>query len=174
MTVIAKQSFTFRDARGYSGTLRLTLASDTAADLTTYAAALPALLNATTNAALVSAIGPYSLDSTAGYGSPSPYLSIEDHANLTFSASDGSLHKMGIPAPLSGADVFYEDAETVNPAGAAIAALVTALTGATSHAVTPRGHAPFTVLVGGMRTRAKNRRRTNIRTLTPDLSGPDE
>lgn len=173
MTAIAKQSFTFRDVRGYSATLRLVLADDTAADLATYAASLPALLNACSNAVIVSAIGPYSLETTGAYGTNSEYPNAVDKASVFMQASDFTLHKMEIPAPIL-TECFYADGETVDPEATALAALVAALTGATAHAVSPRSHSPFNAAIGGMRIRARNRRKTSIRTLTPDLGGPDE
>jgi hypothetical protein len=173
MAAFGKQSFTLRDVRGYSATMHLVLGSDTAADLTTYAATLPALINAVSNAVIVSAIGPYSLESTGAYGTNSEYANAVDKAELVMQASDNTLHKVGIPAPILDS-VFYADGETVDPSATELAALITALTGATSHAVAPRSHAPFNAALGGMRIRVKNRRRTNIRTLTPDLGGPDE
>jgi len=173
MAAFGKQSFTFRDVRGYSAVMHFVLGSDTAGDLTTYAATLPALLNACSNAVIVSAIGPYSLESTGGYGTNSEYPNAVDKADVVMQAADSTLHKMGIPAPILTAN-FFADGETVDVSATALAALIAALTGATSHAVAPRSHAPFTLGVGGMRIRTKNRRKTNIRTLTPDLGGPDE
>lgn len=173
MTVIAKQTYTFRDARGYTSPVRLVLASDTEADLVTTATGLVALFNACSNAVIVSAIGPYSLEMTGAYGTNSEYANVVDKANVVMQASDFTLHKVGIPAPILTA-CFFADGETVDPEATELAALIAALTNATSHAVAPRSHAPFSTALGGMRTRSKNRRRTNIRTLSPDLSGPDE
>lgn len=80
------------------------------------------------------------------------YQNVEDKATLTFTAADGSTASLSIPAPLEAC--FKSDDKTIDPANAAIAALIAIVK---AKCVTYAG-AAITEYLRGRRDRKRNRK----------------
>lgn len=174
---LGRQSYTYRDARGNTARTSVYISYDSAAPADAEAVGL-AVFNAlatTTNGAVVSTSGPLSRVYPVAWGSNAPYPNVEDKAQLTLIAADGSLHRLSIPAPVgSGAgSLFLLDGETISPA--AIAGLLTALTTAVNAAyVSSRGRQAIIGFAGGMRERRRMHRRLSIFSKSAGLDEPGE
>lgn len=169
MAVSRLQSLTFRDAKGHTAVFRFRVTGATPAALETSAAAVVTALTPLTNAHLQSANGPYSQDPTeAIYGTNASYASIEDKAVFTFQTGAGAFHRFQVPAPI--AAIFLADGETVDHSNTSVTAFTSAMV---ANAVDNNGNL-IAFGATGIRVRRKLRRRTNIFTLDPSLTGPDE
>ena len=164
------QSYTFRDARGFTGTVKVWIhQTGVPANDRSVGSALAPLLAALSNANLESARGPYTTPASAvGYGTQADYGSIEDKAVLSFEDTAGGLHRMKIPAPKAG--IFLTDGMTVDNGNTDVAALITDVI---AELVTKEGLA-FIGMPAGLRTRVRTRRKMSIWTLNPAETGPDE
>jgi hypothetical protein len=165
-----KEVVTFRDAKGNTGRVSFFVASSgTALTQQTAAAAVIDAMFPLSNAIVQAAIGPStSTRVEVTYGTNSVYASIEDKAIFTFQTATGDIHRFQVPAPVSG--IFLADGETVDPANTLVVAFVSAVI---ADAVSQSGQA-LAFGAFGTRIRRKMRRRINIFTKNPALSGPDE
>lgn len=170
------QTTTYRDAKGQTAVMKLYVSAADAAAASAAGQNIITALNALTNAANNGSRGAFSSAPAANvYGTDAPYPTIEDKATFTFQTAVGSIHRYQLPAPLTA--IFRPDDETVkSPNGAGDAQeillnnLVTAMVG---HACSRDG-VLIDSWIGGVRQRRKMRRRFNIFTLNPDLTGPGE
>lgn len=178
--VVSKVGFTFRDARGDIGKVgwyyRYTDTATPGGDALLTAQALGPLAHACSNAAY---IGGFGLGSEVlnpdQYGAPaSEYQTVADKARVIMLANDFTLHSFEIPAPKS--TQFQADQETVNPAAAAMSALLAALIAvdASGGFVSTKTGSGYIGFVAGMRVRTRASRKRTIWSLTPLLGGPDE
>lgn len=164
------ESVSYRDSKGHIGKVRYHVANT--GTLITQGAAADAVLvaiGAISNAALQSASGPAT--TAAGpvvYGTTADFAAVEDKAVYTFSAADGSLHRVQVPAPKIA--IFEVDTVTVDAAQTDSAAFITAYL---ANAVTSAG-AAITAFVGGIRQRRKLQRKLNIYIKVPELDEPAE
>lgn len=165
-----KEVASYRDSKGRIGRVSYYVASTgTAITQATAAANVINFLALITNAAQQSARGPAT--EVAGpvvYGTTADFASVEDKAVLTFSAADGSLHRIQIPAPKIA--IFEVDTVTVDAAQTDLANFVTAFL---ADAVTAAG-ASITSFIGGVRVRRKLQRKLNIFVKVPELDEPAE
>jgi len=123
MAVYGTTALTLRDYRGKLATTSVVLTSDTAANLLTAAATFQTDFIACSNAVLDHQSGlEYSVEVAASYGAAAEYASVEQKAQLTFVAADGSIHKISVPAPKVA--VFATDMVTVVNTGV-MATLIT-------------------------------------------------
>ncbi len=167
------QSYSFRDSRGMTSTMKFWVTTDNAADAATLGGAITTALAAMTNAHITSTRGSYADTPEFGYGSDAQYAPIEDKASLTYVTQRQVLHRFRVPAPK--ATVFMADEQTVDPADTLIVAFNTAfLDTITNTFVSDALGNPLTGYVGGIRTRSPLRRKVNIYTLNPAETGPDE
>jgi len=164
------EAVTFRDAKG--NTARVSFFVDSGGTAITQHAAAAAVITAMealSNAIVQAYKGPATNPSIAVvYGANATFASIEDKAIFTFLTADGSTHRYQIPAPLEA--IFLADGETVDPSNTA----VTAFTSAVVANTVGRTGTAITFGAFGTRIRRKMRRRINIFTKDPSLSGPDE
>jgi hypothetical protein len=166
---VAKQSFTWRDAKGNTARTSFYVAGANAGAQAVAANNIFVTLGPLTNAAFQSSSGP----ETAApievvYGGAATYENVEDKATFTFQTASGAIHRYRIPAPV--AAIFLADGETVDPANTAVVAFVSAVI---ANAVDRNGNAIAFGAVG-IRQRVKIRRKLTVFTKTPSLSGPDE
>lgn len=164
-----KETLTWRDSKGFTATSSFYVGGATVANEATAAEAIATAMAAITNAHLQIAKGPYGFSPTEViYGTNAAFPTVEDKAIFTFQTSTGGIHRYQVPCPLG--SIFLADGETVD----ATNTLVTAFTSAiTSNALTASGEG---VTFGGFgtRIRRKQRRRANIFTKDPTLTGPEE
>jgi len=164
------ESITWRDVKGNTATTRFYLA-DTGTAIT-QAAAGQAILNAMlalSNAAFQTARGPLTnVARQVVYGTAAQFLSVEDKATFTFSAADGSIHRIKVPAPKIA--LFEVDQETIDNSQSDVATFITAFL---ANAVTAAGAALITN-PGGIRQRTKLKRKLSVWTLVPELDEPAE
>jgi hypothetical protein len=166
---VAKQSYTFRDAKGNTARVSFYVTGATATLQATAANNIFVTLTPLTNAAFQSSSGPETAAPTEViYGTNSEYANAEDKAIFTFQAANGSIHRLQVPAPI--AAIFQADGETVDPANAAVVAFVAAFI---ANAVTSAGGA-IGFGANGTRIRRKMHRRFSIFTKDPALTGPGE
>ena len=178
ITTAARQSYGFRDAKGNTSRVNFFVLYDgaTFADGESAAGGVRAALVALTNAALISRRGlDGNFQNSNVFGATANYVDVEDKANLTLIATDGTFHHMQIPAPLS--TIFTADGETVDQANSLVVALVTALsatTGSSGARIGSQSLSPFPAkcLVGGKRLRRKLHRRETIFTKSAKLDEP--
>jgi hypothetical protein len=164
------ETVSWRDSKGHIARTRYHVA-DTGTLITQGAAATAVLvaMEAITNCALQSASGPGT--TVAGpvvYGTTADFAAAEDKAVYTFSAADGSLHRVQVPAPKI--DIFEVDTVTVDAAQTDSAAFITAYL---ANAVTSAG-AAMTLFIGGIRQRRKLQRKLTIFVKVPELDEPAE
>jgi hypothetical protein len=160
--------FGFRDDKGQTARLRCVIGGATIAAVNTSSGALRTLLAAVSNAHVYNVTyGNGGADIT--YGTDADYETVEDKAQFVLIDPGGYFHRYQIPAPIG--TKFLADGETVNLADTDWSALVTAFQ------TYVYGHATDTaplVIVGGIRIRKKMKRRENILTKNPSLTGPGE
>jgi hypothetical protein len=178
------QSFGFRDSKGQTASLRVYMISGADSDANyTQEARIATDLAALTNAVVETAKGPYTKAPVAvGYGAAATYEDVEDKAVMTFATGFGAIHRFEIPAPLSA--IFMADGETVDPTNVNVKHLVADMINSTYSGTAPnadittahsdRNGQALTTWYGGVRARRKMRRRVNIFTKNPALTGPDE
>lgn len=164
---VFQQSYTFRDVKGQTSTMRFYLSAADAAAAATAGQALGTALAAHSNAALQNARGPYSLPPgpvTYG-GTDGSYSEVEDKAELVFATASGSIHRYRLPACNKG--LFLADLETVDPNGG-VGAIITAVIGNACS----RDGSVVQSFIGGVRTRSPHQRRINLFTKGPDTVAP--
>lgn len=170
MAVFAKQSVSWRDARGYTArNVFYITGAATIADLQVAGLAIINAIAAVTNAVEYSSSGPEALSpGVVVYGSPTVYSSVEDKADLVFQDSGGGLHHLRVPSPA--ASVFLADGLSVNELNTNMAALIHAfLVNAATRQGTLMG-----AYLGGVRRRVKQQRRIAITHQSPALGGAPE
>lgn len=173
---IFPETVTYRDDKGQTATMKFYVSAATAALALTAAQAIVDALDDLTNCANNGARGAYTSSPTANaYGTNAEYETVEDKAQLTFQTASGALHRYQIPAPL--ASIFEADGETVKTPDAGgdaqqilLDTLVTAMVGDAAS----RDGVLLSSYIGGIRLRRRFRRRFNIFTLNPELTGPGE
>lgn len=166
---VYRQTFSFRDARGFVTRELYYLSNATFAGATTAAQALQTAINNITNCAPAGASGP--LTSVPGpviYGGAGQFQNVSDKAAVTFASASGAYHRYRVPGPL--ASIFLADLETVDPANAAVTAYANAVNGN----VCSRDGSLMASLVGGIRVRGPMPRKLNILIRDPAETGPDE
>lgn len=162
----ARQYYTFRDAKNQTAVVGFYVTGGTIDDQNAGAAAIQVTLQALTNAHLEGGTGPAPIGPTAPVaGTNAVFANVEDKAAFVFDTATGAIHRLSIPAPK--AAIFQADGETIDYGNAAVAAFVGAYV---ANAVTRDG-AHITESIGGGRTRARTRRRFNVRTRNPALTG---
>lgn len=181
---IALQAYTYRDAKGYTWTLKhyVSYLSDTSAHLadaravgSRMEAALsgvgPGVL-AVTNGVLVHAHGPYDLQNIAlAYGTAAQYLNSEDKLMLSLFDSGGSIHRFGIGSPVLAA--FLADQETGK--GSQLVDVVTAMTTVDGSAFAcTKGGLAFSSAVGSVLIRRRQRRKVSLISKSSNLDEPGE
>lgn len=169
MAVFA-ESVSYRDSKGEVSRISFYVSAATAAAALTAATNVVNLIAALTNAAFNNAKGAYTSSPAQNvYGTTAEYETSEDKAVLQFQTSTGAIHKYMVPAPK--AAIFLADRETVDSAQADVAALTAAFV---TNQVCSRDGALITAFIGGTRLRRKLRRKFNIYTRNPQLTGPGE
>lgn len=109
------------------------------------------------------------------YGASGQTDNAEDAAVFYFSTAEGTIAKIGIPAPKDA--IFLADNMTVNPADTDVAAFIAEMlapagyTAGTAVASTKSG-AGYVTYLGGLRVRRKTRRKLNIWVKDPTLTLP--
>lgn len=170
------QTYTFRDAKGQTATMRFYITSLTSslANANTAAAALTTAVANLSNAFLQAAHGP----SDGGtrpvtYGNAAQFEEVPSKAQMLFASAVGSLHRFMIPAPIAAA--FKADLQTVDPANASVIAFVNAVTTAVAAGdafVSSRDGVQITRYLGGLYRGRKVGRR--ISTLVRDSTLTDK
>lgn len=161
-------SFGFRDDKGQTARLRVVIGGATIAAVQTNSAALRTLLAAVSNAHV------YNITYSSGgadvvYGTDADYETVEDKAQMVYIDPQGYFHRYQVPAPIG--TKFLADGETWNPSDTDVAALYTGFqTYCYGHALDA---APL-VVIGSIRIRRRMKRRENILTKNPALTGPGE
>jgi hypothetical protein len=184
MTIqITPQSYSFRDAKGYTWTMRTYIRYDDTTSTTigngytvgaTIFAALagsgPGTL-ALTNGAFQGARGIYGKKNAVAYGTAAQYLNAEDKLVVGLYDSGGSLHRFGIGSPVIAA--FLADQETGK--GSQLVDFVSAMTTAVSsaYACTANGLA-FSTAVGSVLVRRRQRRKVSLVSKSSNLDEPGE
>lgn len=173
--VVSRVGFSYRDVKGFSQTVRVFVSFDNTADGIALMNSLVAPISGLSNAAFNGGQGiGLAIPSSFLYGANAIFSTIEDKAIFTFGDTSGALHRWQIPAPKDA--IFLADGETVDPANGLVVSFVTAFTtaGAGPSFVSSRAGQQITHFAGGIRIRRRIRRRINIFTLDPTLTGPDE
>jgi hypothetical protein len=164
------ENVSWRDSKGHIARVHYHVANT--GTLITQGAAATAVLvamEAITNCALQSASGPSTTAAgPVAYGTTGNFAAVEDKAVYTFSAADGSLHRVQVPAPKIA--IFEVDTITVDAAQTDSAAFITAYI---ANVVTSAG-AAITSYVGGIRVRRKLQRKLTIFVKVPELDEPAE
>ncbi len=161
-----RRAYQFRDAKGQTARMTVLIGAADAAGFAANADTLRNHLVAMTNA-YVSQVGGAVIAHTLG--AAATYLDVEDKAQLTFLDVSGRVHRYAVAAPISAA--FQADGETVNAAQAAVAAVIADIV-AFGYG-SPLDTAPL-AYVGGIRGRARFKRRFNIFTKNPTLTDEGE
>jgi len=175
---IARNTITFRDARGHTGKVSFYVAYDrTVANSMTNAhdlvVSIQADLAALSNGAIVGSTGLNGAVFPPNvYGASLVYGTSEDKLRLRMLAADNTIHTLAIPAPVIAA--FEADQETA--LGCAIAALVAALKTAPAASAFPctRAGSAFAASLGGQLTRKKFQRKLTIYAKSANLDEPEE
>jgi hypothetical protein len=148
-------TWVFRDFRGRTGWVHAYQFGSTAATANIRAAQLTSLLQNCTNAAIQQVRGATNSSPLAPtYGVNLEYESVQDKARLVFQSNSGTRFELVIPAPKAG--IFLADRETVNPAQASVAALVSTFT---NNNWMTRDQSLITRFIGGVRFRRRSRRK---------------
>jgi hypothetical protein len=160
---------TWRDRRGFPGSVTFYVRADSAAAARTQAMAIVTAIDAANRAALNSSIGAYTAEPLAPvYGSGAgQYMDIEDRTSIVFANQFGATGGITIPAPLR--DMFLADGIILDPGSATVTALVAALL---ANGLCNRGGEPYVKFYGGAYSRSGTRRRGGAYTLDPSLIGP--
>lgn len=157
-------SFEGRDAKGMVARVKVIIgdASNTAVltDTTTFVGHL----NAMSNAVWVKNID---VAKPVTYGGAGQFQDAEDKMILTFKDPQGYLHRFAIAAPKSAG--FLADLETVDSSQTDVSNLIGDFTTFVYGRNTDTSPLAY---VGGTRRRVKQRRRFNIITKNPTLTGP--
>jgi hypothetical protein len=156
------RSVLFRDAKNQTSSVRFYVPGPAGTDAAGHLDALEALFAACTNAAT------WTEDDEAFApvpGASAVYENVEDKGVLVMQTSTGSIHRYSIPAPK--AALFLADDETMDFTNGAVTALVGGLI---AHACSRDGVALVSA-VGGYRARTRTKRKFNIRTRNPILTG---
>lgn len=156
--------------------MRMWVVNATAAGALAAAQAIHAALDAITNAAPGPAKGAYNTaPAPNAYGAAGAYQNIEMKALLTFQTATGAIHRYQVPAPLL--SIFDADEETVKtPDGGGDAqqilldTLVTAMVGN----VASRDGVLLNSYIGGIFLTRRFKRKFDIFTKDPALTGPGE
>lgn len=178
---IEAQTYTYRDARGNTGRVRIYISADNATAGSGDAAnaigrTIEAEITALTNAALVSSTGPSGrVIAPNTYGGTGTYQDVADKLRIRLLAVDNTVHSLQVPAPVSTA--FLADQETAK--GSAIAALIATIVAApiASAFVCTRAGASFpagTASLGGSRVRKAKSRKETIYQKSSNLDEPEE
>jgi len=181
---IAQQSYTYRDAKGYTWTLKhyISYLSDTnthLADARAVGSRMEAALSgvgpgvlALTNGVLQRAHGPYDLSNIAtAYGTAAQYLNAEDKLMLALYDSGGAIHRFGIGSPVIAA--FLADQETGK--ASQLVDVVTAMTTVDGSAFAcTKGGLAFTSAVGSVLIRRTQRRKVSLVSKSSNLDEPGE
>jgi hypothetical protein len=170
------QTFSFRDAKGQTSTIRMWIVNATDAGAHAAGLAVHNALDALTNAAPGPAKGAYNTaPAPNAYGTAAMYQNIENKALLTFQTATGAIHRYQLPAPILA--MFEPDEETVKaPDGGGDAqqilleTLVTAMVGN----VASRDGVLLASYIGGIFLTRRFKRRFDIFTKDPSLSGAGE
>jgi hypothetical protein len=162
----SRQFYSFRDSKNQVATVGFYVSGAAIGDQNSAASAIQLALIPLTNAHLDGGTGPSPVPPAAPVaGANAVYANVEDKARFVFDTATGQVHKLSIPAPK--ASIFQADAETIDYANADVAAFVAAYT---AGAVTRDG-VRITESIGGGRIRSRTRRRFNVRTRNPALTG---
>jgi hypothetical protein len=175
---VYREGVTFRDAKGNTSPMRF-FANTAAAtpnfsvSAETFFTALVPLIKALTNAAVQSAIGPFTEYGVAQYGvhnTGGAYESVVEKAVFVFQDNSGQLHRFQVPAPK--VSIFKADKVTVDPANTDVAAFNTFMTTPDANGVfiVSRQNVALANFMGGIFAGRKLRRRVNILVLEPDLA----
>jgi len=183
--LLAPQFHTFRDAKGYTWTMRyhIQYVSDTAQHVldgwqvgANVLAALEGIGAGTlplTNGVHQESGGVYGQISATAYGTAAQYLNCEDKLMVALYDAKGALHRFGIGSPVIAA--FLADQETGK--GSQLVDLVTAFTTAVgtgpAFAATRNGIA-FASAVGSVLVRRRQRRKTTLVSKSSNLDEPGE
>jgi len=170
------QSVTYRDSKGQTATMRFFVANATDAGAKTAAQAVIAAINPLTNCAEGSALGAFTRAPVPNdFGTTDNYKTVEMKAQVTFQTNTGALHRYMIPAPIE--DLFEADGETVktpDAGGDAQQILLQNLVDAVVGDVCSRDGVVMNSYVGGIFVAKHLKRRFNIFTRNPQLTGPGE
>jgi len=165
--VAARETLTWRDARGFTCKNTYFVGGASVAAEATAAAAIANAEAAISNCHLQIANGPYTFTPTeAVYGAATDYRDVEDKAVFTFQDSVGNFHRYAVPAPLE--TIFLADGKTVNPADTGVVAFVSAFIANAQL----RGGGAIGFGGNGIRKRVRTQRKMNAITLNPALDGP--
>lgn len=166
---VAKQNYTFRDAKGNTARFSFYVSGATATLQATAAGNVSSALTPLTNAHLQAGSGPDTRPpSEVVYGTNAEYASVEDKAMFVFQTAAGATHRYQVPAPI--AAIFKTDGETIDATNTAVIAFVSAMI---ANATDANGNA-IAFGANGTRLRRKIRRRLNIFVKDSSLSGPAE
>ena len=170
------QTFSFRDDKGQTSTMRMWIVNATAAGALAAGSAVATALDALTNAAPGPAKGAFNTPpSPNDYGTTAQYANIEDKALLTFQTATGQVHRYQLPAPKVA--IFDPDQETVKTpdgGGDAQQILLQNLVDAMVGNVASRDGVLLDSYIGGIYIRRRFKRKFDIFTKNPDLTGPGE
>jgi hypothetical protein len=156
VATVYRQTATFRDAKGYTSTMRWF------SDTSSHASAIITAIEDVVNAALQSAQGVYThVPIELTYGAAETFLDVQDKAELLFADAGGGVHRYQVPAPLI--DVFNTDTETV------LESAVTAVTSAFLAGAFAEQGTALSLYLGGKRRRARNPKRPALAILGPAL-----
>lgn len=162
-------SLSYRDAKGWIGTIKYHIANDSSigtylADARTVALAVQNAITAMTNAAFQYGSWPQTNVKTLVFGTNADYAMEWVKAVMTFSTDAGSFLRQKIPAPILG--ILETDRVTVVNDGtnALVTAYVNAMkTAVNSSFVSDRAGLPYTHFEGGIVRLGKQPRRFNGR-----------
>lgn len=175
MPIVHAAGQTLVDAQGFRGTCRYLTTADTIAHAQANALSINNLIAALSNAAALNGIGITDNLTQAPQtrGTAASYLSKSFRAELTFVTGQGTLVKIGVPAPKTG--IFLADLETVNKAQADVAAFLAAILAVVSTAVVcdKDGNA-VTAYVNGFLRKSRVPRKETLWSLSPGLDEPGE
>jgi hypothetical protein len=173
---LVTQTFTFRDAKGNTASMRFWL-NDAASvvnppvvNAQDLASTLRTALVAASNAAYQASSGPLSEHGTAAYGATgAQYQDVPMKGTFVFQDTAGRLHRYALPAPKIA--LFKADQQTIDPANALVIAVKTALlaTQDGTFFCSPDGTALHDFM-GGVWQGRKIRRKLNILVLDPTLT----
>lgn len=183
-TKVGTQSYTFRDAKGYTWTLKHHISYSDASSTeignartvaTNVGNALQGIGAGTlplTNSVIQKWTGAFTADNIAlAYGTAAQYLNAEDKLVVSLYDTGGALHRFGIGSPVIAA--FLADQETGK--GSQLVDFVSAMTtgvGA-AFACTKSGLA-FSTAVGSVLVRRRQRRKVSLVSKSSNLDEPGE
>lgn len=178
------QSYTFRDAKGFTWTMKHHItysdaSSTEIANARTVANTINLALQglgagtlALTNGAIQKAVGPLSTDSIPfAYGTAAQYLNAEDKLMVAFYDTGGAIHRFGIGSPVIAA--FLADQETGKGSQLVdfIAAMVTPVGAAFA---STKGGLAFASATGAVLVRRSQRRKLTLASKSANLDEPGE